>query len=167
MDLETIMKNPSLCPSLGKSSKNFLMKIYTERRHGYPGILTLYAMPCMCYSSVLLLHFKKRTENFPNIWGHAQIFSHIWGSRQLYITLQLLPSEFSYIWRKFYFIFYQCGVDRNFSWAAPTRVARALASFHHRTNLGLSWAIGMTPIRANRLAFGLCVYVCFNYIIIF
>ncbi len=38
----------------------------------------------------------------------AQIFSHIWGVRKSYITLQPLPSEFPYIWGKFNFLFYQC-----------------------------------------------------------
>ncbi len=46
-------------------------------------------------------------EGLPNIWGNAQIFSHIWGGRLLYMTLQLVPSEFPYIWEKFYFLFYQ------------------------------------------------------------
>ncbi len=52
-----------------------------------------------------------------------QLQSHIWltaysymgkyfcilGSPSSYMTLQLLHSEFPYIWGKFYFIFYQCG----------------------------------------------------------
>ncbi len=46
-------------------------------------------------------------EGLPNIWGNAQIFSHIWGSSSLNMTLQLLPSGFPYIWRKFGFLFFQ------------------------------------------------------------
>ncbi len=36
MDLETIMKNPSLCPSLGKSSEHSLMKIYSRETAWVP-----------------------------------------------------------------------------------------------------------------------------------
>jgi hypothetical protein len=49
-------------------------------------------------------------EGLPNIWGNAQIFSHIWGGRQSYMTLQLLHSEFPYIRGKLDFLFYQCTV---------------------------------------------------------
>ncbi len=47
-------------------------------------------------------------EGLPNIWGNAKNFPHIWGGRYSYITLQLLHSEFPYIWGKFSFLFYQC-----------------------------------------------------------
>ncbi len=40
--------------------------------------------------------------------GNAQIFSHIWGGRKSYMTLQPLPSGFPYIWGKFCFLFHQC-----------------------------------------------------------
>ncbi len=43
------------------------------------------------------------------IWGNICAFSHILGSPSSYTTLQLLHSEFSYIWGKFCFLFYQCG----------------------------------------------------------
>jgi hypothetical protein len=39
---------------------------------------------------------------------NAQIFNHIWGGRQPYMTLQPIPFEFPYIWGKFYFLFNQC-----------------------------------------------------------
>ncbi len=41
----------------------------------------------------------------PHIWGYISAFPHILGSP---ITLQLLHSEFPYIWGKFDFLFYQC-----------------------------------------------------------
>jgi hypothetical protein len=37
----------------------------------------------------------------------VQLYS-IWGGRWSFMTLQPLPSEFPYIWVKFYFLFYQC-----------------------------------------------------------
>ncbi len=44
-------------------------------------------------------------EGLPNIWGKAQIFSHIWGGRWSYMNLQALPSGFPYIWVNFCFLF--------------------------------------------------------------
>ncbi len=44
----------------------------------------------------------------PHIWGNHWAFPHIFGSLSSYMTLQLLHSEFPYIWGKFYFLFYQC-----------------------------------------------------------
>ncbi len=46
-------------------------------------------------------------EGLPNIWGNAQIFRQ-WGGHYSHMTLQLLHSEFSYLWGKLYFLFYQC-----------------------------------------------------------
>ncbi len=42
------------------------------------------------------------------MWGNICAFPHILGSPSLYMTLQLLYSEFPYIWGKFDFLFYQC-----------------------------------------------------------
>jgi hypothetical protein len=42
------------------------------------------------------------------IWGDIFAFPHILGSPSSYMTLQLLHSEFIYIWGKFDFLFYQC-----------------------------------------------------------
>ncbi len=55
-------------------------------------------------------HTRLYEEGLPNIiiWGNTKIFNHIWGACYSYMTLQLLHSEFHYIWGKFYFIFYQC-----------------------------------------------------------
>ncbi len=39
---------------------------------------------------------------------YLRISSYIIGSPSSYMTLQLLHSEFPYIWGKFYFLFYQC-----------------------------------------------------------
>ncbi len=56
-----------------------------------------------------------------NIWGNAQIFSHIWRGRYSEMILQPLPSEFPYVWGKFNFLFSQCNVfhfyaySKNFS----------------------------------------------------
>ncbi len=65
---------------------------------------------------------KFRMEQLQShIWGragNAQIFPHIWGSRWSYMTLQLLHSEFPYIWGKFDFLFYQCTVHN----ACPGRI---------------------------------------------
>ncbi len=44
----------------------------------------------------------------PHIWGNICAFPHILGSPYSYVTLQLLHSEFPYIWGKFSFLFYQC-----------------------------------------------------------
>ncbi len=41
--------------------------------------------------------------------GKYCAFPHILGSSSSYMTLQLLRSEFPYIWGKFNFLFYQCG----------------------------------------------------------
>ncbi len=50
-------------------------------------------------------------EGLPNTVyeENAQIFNHIWGGRQSYMTLQLLRSEFPYLWGTIDFLFYQCG----------------------------------------------------------
>ncbi len=55
---------------------------------------------------------KCRWDRVPShIWGNAQIFSHI-GRSPLVIGIRLctrsMHSKFSYIWGKFYFLFYQC-----------------------------------------------------------
>ncbi len=42
-------------------------------------------------------------------------FTHILGSPCSYMTLHPIPSEFSYIWRKFSFLFYQC-MYRTMKW---------------------------------------------------
>ncbi len=39
---------------------------------------------------------------------YLTIYSTVWGGRKSYVTLKPIPSEFPYIWEKFYFIFYQC-----------------------------------------------------------
>ncbi len=44
----------------------------------------------------------------PHIWGNICAFPHILGSPSSYRTLQLLHSEFPYIWGKLDFLFYQC-----------------------------------------------------------
>ncbi len=43
-----------------------------------------------------------------HIWGNICSFPHILGSHSSYMTLQLLHSEFPYMWGKFSFLFYQC-----------------------------------------------------------
>ncbi len=43
---------------------------------------------------------------------NLRIFPHILGSLSSYMTLQLLHSEFPYIWGKFGFLFYQCRSTR-------------------------------------------------------
>jgi len=40
-----------------------------------------------------------------------QLQSHIWGRASGYMTLQLLHSEFPFIWEKFDFLFYQCDLS--------------------------------------------------------
>ncbi len=51
------------------------------------------------------------TASSYSIWGNICAFPHILGSPFLYMTLQLLHSEFPYLWGKFDFLFYQCGVN--------------------------------------------------------
>ncbi len=41
-------------------------------------------------------------------WGNICAFPLILGSSSSYMTLQLLHSEFPFIWGKSYFLFYQC-----------------------------------------------------------
>ncbi len=53
-------------------------------------------------------------------WINFFTFPHILGSPSSYMTLQPLPSEFPYIWGKFIFLFYQCGVLHIASLAAGT-----------------------------------------------
>ncbi len=48
------------------------------------------------------------------IYGEIFLHPHILGSSSSYMTLQLLHSEFPYIWGKFNFLFYQCIL----SWAS-------------------------------------------------
>ncbi len=46
------------------------------------------------------------------IWGYICTFPHILGSPSSYMTLQLLHSEFLYIWGKIFFLFfYQCNLN--------------------------------------------------------
>ncbi len=47
-------------------------------------------------------------EGLPNIWGKAQIFHNIMKRLLVIYDFAPDPSEFPYIWGKFYFIFYQC-----------------------------------------------------------
>ncbi len=49
----------------------------------------------------------------PHIWGNICVCPHILGSPSSYMTLQLLHSEFLYIWGKFDFLFYQWKGQRN------------------------------------------------------
>ncbi len=50
-------------------------------------------------------------EGIPNIWGNAQIFHHIWGGRQSYMTLQL---NFL-IYEDKFILFFQCTVTKKLS----------------------------------------------------
>ncbi len=42
-----------------------------------------------------------------HVWGNICAFPQILGRTSSYMTLQLLHSEFPYLWGKFYFLFYQ------------------------------------------------------------
>ncbi len=85
-------------------------------------------------------------EGLPNIWGNAQIFSHIWGGLLSYMTLQLLPSGFPYIWGKFCFLFYQCS---NLIASSVYSSVRALVSIvNSRWCLYLHvWEVGWNPTK--------------------
>ncbi len=48
------------------------------------------------------------TASSYTVWLNICAFPHILGSPFSYMTLQLLHSEFPYIWGKFHFLFYQC-----------------------------------------------------------
>ncbi len=53
-------------------------------------------------------------------WGNICAFPHILGSPSSYMTLQLLHSEFPYIWGKFSFLFYQCITNRGTMQRTPS-----------------------------------------------
>jgi hypothetical protein len=73
-----------------------------------------------------------RKRGLPSIWGNAQIFPHICGLwRPLIIyDLQLLHSEFPFIWGKFDFLFYQCTYLRLKSTHMFCRPQICLIKFH-------------------------------------
>jgi hypothetical protein len=56
-------------------------------------------------------HFKP-TENIDKVLPETLLgfasFTHILGSPSSYMTLQLIPSQFPYIWGKFRFLFFPC-----------------------------------------------------------
>ncbi len=60
-----------------------------------------------------------------SIWGNICAFPHILGGLSSYMTVQLLHSEFPYIWGNLIFFFYQC-----------TRLAQILFCFRFRRNKG-------------------------------
>ncbi len=41
-------------------------------------------------------HILIYEEGLPNVWGNAQIFNHKWGGPETYMTLQPIPSAFTY-----------------------------------------------------------------------
>jgi hypothetical protein len=51
-----------------------------------------------------------RKFRMEHIWGNVCAFPLILGSPSSYMTLQLLHSEFLYIWENFFIIFYQCSL---------------------------------------------------------
>jgi hypothetical protein len=60
-------------------------------------------------------------EGLPNLWGNAQIFNHRWGGRSSYMTLQLIPSEFPYIWINLIFFFISAPATRATTLYQPRR----------------------------------------------
>ncbi len=61
------------------------------------------------------------------IWGKICSFPHILGSPSSY-KMQLLHSEFPFIWGKFCFLFYQCIVER-IKWKRPGFLSCRLTCF--------------------------------------
>ncbi len=106
-------------------NEDFYLPLYTDNKENQ--IFLIYK-ETQKWSSCKVIY----VEGLPNIWGNAQIFPHIWGGRQSYMALQLLHSEFPYIWGKFDFLFYQCVVQLRYpemlshclGLCAPFRVAR-------------------------------------------
>ncbi len=90
---------------------------------------------------------KSYMWGLPNIWGNAQIFSHIWGGHLSYLTLQPLPSEFPNTWRKFNFLFYQCTVIEhdNFETIQPTNNHPKLKESQSQEYVHIGGHIGMRP----------------------
>ncbi len=62
------------------------------------------------------LQSHKWLTAFSYILGNICAFPQILGSPSSYMTLQLLYSEFSYIWGKFDFLFYQCSAEMWLPW---------------------------------------------------
>ncbi len=54
-----------------------------------------------------------------HIWLNIYALSHLLGSPSSNMTLQPIPSEFTYIWGKILFLFYQCGAQINFGDLTP------------------------------------------------
>ncbi len=77
-------------------------------------------------------------EGLP-IWGNAQIVPHIWGGRKSYMTLQLLHSEFPYIWGKYDFLFYQCGVPAPAHDFAHVGVMCTFSNISAAAAAGIAW----------------------------
>ncbi len=78
-------------------------------------------------NQIFLIYRKFRMEQLqshiwltaPHKWGNICAFPHILGSPSSYMTLQLIHSEFPYIWGKFDFLFYQCALW----WVTPHLLA--------------------------------------------
>ncbi len=58
-------------------------------------------------------HIWLMASSYMDIWGNICTLPHILGSLSSYMTLQLLHSEFPYIWGKTDFLFYQCSSWRS------------------------------------------------------
>ncbi len=71
---------------------------FTPHPHGALLPLLSYVATVKCYATLHeVLCTLCRKSNFPQIQGNKS-----------YLTLQLLHSEFPYLWGKLYFLFYQC-----------------------------------------------------------
>ncbi len=69
---------------------------------------------------------------FIYVWLNICAFPHILGSPSSYMTWQLLPSEFPYIWGKFSFLFYQCTVPWRHRGRALSRSRTCRRRWHTR-----------------------------------
>ncbi len=65
------------------------------------------------------------TASSYTVWGNICAFPHISESPSSYMTLQLLHSEFSYIWGKLYFLFYQCKC-KSAKWSCNCTMAKII-----------------------------------------
>ncbi len=97
---------------------------------------------------------KSYMNNGLLIRGNICAFPHVLGSPISYMTLQLLHSEFPYIWGKFYFIFYKCRVPQFQSprqnWDPPSPFPLASVSAPEPKGghcLASGWGGGGVPIR--------------------
>ncbi len=86
------------------------------------------------YTEKKKIKFSSYLRKFPShIWVNICAFPRILGSPYSYLTLQLLHSEFPYIWRKSDFLIYQCKATKTHEFISILRNSLSLEGLRNST----------------------------------